>query len=90
MNSHPGAARAAIWARVSTHDQDTDNQLRELREWAARGCGHPFVSRVAQKEQLPGFGSLISLGAPSGMSCTTTFTRGTLPSFRTTCSSVGI
>lgn len=26
---------AAIWARVSSHDQDADNQLRELRQWAA-------------------------------------------------------
>lgn len=28
--------RAAIWARVSTHDQETENQLRELEEWAVR------------------------------------------------------
>jgi DNA invertase Pin-like site-specific DNA recombinase len=26
--------RAAIWARVSTHDQHTGNQLAELRAWA--------------------------------------------------------
>src|SRR5690348_11365482 len=29
-------ARAAIWARVSTDDQTTANQLVQLREWAAR------------------------------------------------------
>jgi putative DNA-invertase from lambdoid prophage Rac len=28
--------RAAIWARVSTHDQEAQNQLRELEEWAGR------------------------------------------------------
>ena len=28
--------RAAIWARVSTEDQETSNQLDELRQWAAR------------------------------------------------------
>jgi DNA invertase Pin-like site-specific DNA recombinase len=28
------ATRAAIWARVSTADQDTGNQLAELRDWA--------------------------------------------------------
>jgi putative DNA-invertase from lambdoid prophage Rac len=27
-------AKAAIWARVSTHDQHTGNQLTELRAWA--------------------------------------------------------
>jgi putative DNA-invertase from lambdoid prophage Rac len=27
--------KTAIWARVSTSDQSTDNQLRELRQWAA-------------------------------------------------------
>jgi putative DNA-invertase from lambdoid prophage Rac len=28
--------RAAIWARVSTGDQESANQLRDLRDWAAR------------------------------------------------------
>lgn len=28
--------KAAIWARVSTDEQDTDNQLLVLREWAER------------------------------------------------------
>jgi DNA invertase Pin-like site-specific DNA recombinase len=28
--------RAAIWARVSTHEQHTANQLEELRAWAER------------------------------------------------------
>jgi putative DNA-invertase from lambdoid prophage Rac len=28
--------RAAIWARVSTTDQHTENQLAELRQWAER------------------------------------------------------
>ena len=30
-----GKVKAAIWARVSTHDQHTENQLAELRAWAA-------------------------------------------------------
>jgi hypothetical protein len=38
-----------------------------------------------KEEQLPGLGTLINLGAPVGMSWTTTFTRGTVPSFRTIC-----
>ena len=29
-----GAAKAAIWARVSTSSQHTDNQVAELRAWA--------------------------------------------------------
>jgi putative DNA-invertase from lambdoid prophage Rac len=29
-------SRCAIWARVSTDDQDTGNQLAELRAWAGR------------------------------------------------------
>ena len=34
----PQPERAAIWARVSTRSQDTDNQLAQLRQWAvARG-----------------------------------------------------
>ncbi len=28
--------RAALWARVSTREQHTENQLAELRDWAAR------------------------------------------------------
>jgi len=28
--------RAAIWARVSTGEQDTGNQFGELRAWASR------------------------------------------------------
>ena len=28
--------RCGIWARVSTDDQETGNQLAELRQWAAR------------------------------------------------------
>jgi hypothetical protein len=29
-------SRCAIWARVSTDEQETGNQLAELRQWAAR------------------------------------------------------
>jgi DNA invertase Pin-like site-specific DNA recombinase len=29
-------SRCAIWARVSTDDQESSNQLSELRQWAAR------------------------------------------------------
>ena len=28
--------RCAIWARVSTDEQESGNQLAELRQWAAR------------------------------------------------------
>ena len=28
--------KAAVWARVSGHGQETENQLRQLHEWAAR------------------------------------------------------
>ena len=31
-----GQPKCAIWARVSKHDQETQNQLRELQEWAGR------------------------------------------------------
>ena len=30
------ATKCAIWARVSTDEQDTGNQLADLRKWAAR------------------------------------------------------
>ncbi len=35
---YPGrmTTRCAIWARVSTDEQDSGNQLAELRQWAAR------------------------------------------------------
>jgi DNA invertase Pin-like site-specific DNA recombinase len=29
-------SRCAIWARVSTDDQDSGNQLAELRAWSGR------------------------------------------------------
>ena len=29
-------SRCAIWARVSTDEQETGNQLPELRQWAGR------------------------------------------------------
>lgn len=38
-----GALRVAIYARVSTDDQTTENQLLELRAWAAR-AGHSVVA----------------------------------------------
>ena len=31
-----GPVKCAIWARVSTTDQHTENQLHVLREWAER------------------------------------------------------
>ena len=34
--AHHEVTRAAIWARVSTHGQETDNQLTLLRDWAAQ------------------------------------------------------
>ena len=35
--------KVAIYARVSTNEQTTENQVRELREWADR-AGHEIVS----------------------------------------------
>jgi putative DNA-invertase from lambdoid prophage Rac len=35
MTTDREMSRCAIWARVSTDDQDTANQLAELRQWAA-------------------------------------------------------
>ena len=36
MSTEAKSQRAAIWARVSTEEQDTESQLTVLREWAAR------------------------------------------------------
>lgn len=44
--------RAAIYARVSTADQTTDNQVRELTAWAAR-AGHDVVN-VYQDQGISG------------------------------------
>ena len=41
--------RAAIWARVSTGDQDTDNQLVRLRDWA-RQRGFEVVREYVLEE----------------------------------------
>ncbi len=35
--------KVAIYARVSTNEQTTDNQVRELTEWADR-AGHEVVA----------------------------------------------
>ena len=44
--------RVAIYARVSTDQQTTENQLRELRQWADR-AGHAVVT-VFQDEGISG------------------------------------
>ena len=44
--------RVAIYARVSTDQQTTENQLRELRQWADR-AGHTVVT-VFQDEGISG------------------------------------
>ncbi len=35
--------RVAIYARVSTSEQTTENQVKELKEWADR-AGHEIVT----------------------------------------------
>jgi DNA invertase Pin-like site-specific DNA recombinase len=44
----------AIWARVSTHDQETQNQLRELEEWAARRGFDVFTIYEAEASAFNG------------------------------------
>jgi DNA invertase Pin-like site-specific DNA recombinase len=41
--------RIALYARVSTDDQDTENQLTQLREWCAR-AGHEIVRAYVEHE----------------------------------------
>jgi DNA invertase Pin-like site-specific DNA recombinase len=41
--------RIALYARVSTEDQDTENQLGQLREWADR-AGHQIVREYVEAE----------------------------------------
>jgi DNA invertase Pin-like site-specific DNA recombinase len=41
--------RIALYARVSTDDQDTENQLAQLREWCARS-GHEIVREYVEHE----------------------------------------
>lgn len=42
-------ARAAIWARVSTTDQHTENQLAVLRAWAEQ-CGFEVVTEFVTED----------------------------------------
>jgi DNA invertase Pin-like site-specific DNA recombinase len=41
--------RIALYARVSTEDQDTENQLTQLREWCVRS-GHEIVREYVEHE----------------------------------------
>jgi DNA invertase Pin-like site-specific DNA recombinase len=41
--------RIALYARVSTDDQDTENQLAQLREWCAHS-GHEIVREYVEHE----------------------------------------
>jgi putative DNA-invertase from lambdoid prophage Rac len=58
-----GAVRAAIYARVSTFDQEPENQLRELRHYVeARGwTGTEFVDRGVSgtKDKRPALDALV-------------------------------
>jgi DNA invertase Pin-like site-specific DNA recombinase len=55
--------RLAIYARVSTQDQDPDNQLTQLRQWA-HSAGHKLVKEyidhgeIGAKAQRPAFQAL--------------------------------
>jgi DNA invertase Pin-like site-specific DNA recombinase len=44
-----GQPKACIWARVSTRDQHTENQLAELRTWAA-GLGVQVVAEYVTED----------------------------------------
>ena len=58
--------RVVIYARVSTDEQTTANQIAELAAWAKR-AGHPVVrvfedqgvSGAKGRDQLPGFDALL-------------------------------
>jgi DNA invertase Pin-like site-specific DNA recombinase len=58
--------RVAIYTRVSTKDQTTENQLQELHAWAAR-AGHTVVkvyedagiSGAKGRDQRPGFDAML-------------------------------
>ena len=47
MTTEREIPRCAIWARVSTDDQESGNQLAELREWAARRGFEVVIEYVA-------------------------------------------
>lgn len=59
-------AKVAIYTRVSTDKQTTDNQLRELRSWAKR-AGHKVVAVFSDagisgskgREKRPGFDAML-------------------------------
>src|SRR5216683_6575976 len=46
--------RAAIWARVSTREQETENQLAKLREWAQQRGWPVEVEYVLQESAFNG------------------------------------
>lgn len=59
-------ARVAIYTRVSTDKQTNDNQLRELKAWAAR-AGHKIaevysdtgISGSKGRDKRPGFDAML-------------------------------
>jgi DNA invertase Pin-like site-specific DNA recombinase len=62
--------RAAIYARVSTDSQDTDNQLRELRSVAVRASWHIVgefidhaISGAKGRDKRPAFDQLLKAAA---------------------------
>jgi DNA invertase Pin-like site-specific DNA recombinase len=65
-NTGKRAMRVAIYTRVSTKDQTTENQLPELHAWAAR-AGHVVVkvyddagiSGAKGRDQRPGFDAML-------------------------------
>ena len=63
MNTTPSGLRAAIYARVSTLDQEPENQLQELRRYVeARGwTGTEFVDRgvSGSKDKRPALDALL-------------------------------
>lgn len=63
MNTVPPGLRAAIYARVSTFDQEPENQLQELRRYVeARGwTGTEFVDRgvSGSKDRRPALDALL-------------------------------
>lgn len=49
--------RVAIYARVSTHEQDLDGQIRDLMDFAA-SRGWPLEPRLVYREKLPATGKV--------------------------------
>jgi DNA invertase Pin-like site-specific DNA recombinase len=64
--------RAAIYARVSTADQEPENQLAELRRYvgARRWTAIEYVDRGVREPKIDGLRSMTSPRPPAGADST--------------------